>query len=389
MKNDKKTTVQILEDLIRFKVLGGESNLSIIEYIESYLSEYDVDYHLVRNEAEQKASIHCRIGPAVDGGIILSGHTDVVPVEGQEWDTDPFELTDVGDKYFARGSCDMKGFNACCLAALPEMLAADLKYPIYFAFSYDEEVGCLASEDLAEDILKTYPEKPTYCLVGEPTMMKPTIGQKGIAIFVTSLNGSAGHSSRIKQEVSAIHEGAKLILWLENKMDTLIRDGQIDDRFTPPHTSIHCGISKKSGVAPNVIADHFEFYWDVRVIPKDDEEQIKKDFDAYCEEKMNILRQRFPEFKIETKAWHPPVLPLDTSADKPIVELTKSWSGVTELDAVSYAAEAGFFSAAGFETIICGPGDIAQAHRANEFIAKDQLRKGEEMIRNIIAHFSK
>ena len=343
---------------------------------------------MVENQEEKKASIHCRIGPAVDGGIILSGHTDVVPVEGQVWDSDPFVLTERGDKLFARGSCDMKGFNACCLSALPDMVKADLKKPIYFAFSYDEEVGCLASEALAADILKTYEEKPKYCLVGEPTMMQPVTGQKGIAIFITKLNGSAGHSSRIKQEVSAIHEGAKLIVWLENKMEALIQAGHIDDRFTPPHSSIHCGISKKSGAAPNVISDYFEFYWDVRVIPEDDVREILADFESHCRSKEKELQDRFPAFNISTEVWHPPVLPLNTPESLSIVSLIKKWSGNEDLDAVSYAAEAGFFSAAGFETVICGPGDIAQAHRANEFIAIEQLEKGREMILKVIDYCS-
>jgi len=383
------TDVQaVLSKLVSYPVLGGESNLTILSYIKSYLEHFNVSYHLVENKAEKKASIHCRIGPAVDGGIILSGHTDVVPVEGQIWNTDPFVLTEKGDKLFSRGSCDMKGFNACCMSALPEMLAAELKKPIYFAFSYDEEVGCLASEALAADILNTYEEKPKYCLVGEPTMMQPVTGQKGIAIFVTKLNGSAGHSSRIKQEVSALHEGAKLIVWLESKMDTLIAAGKIDDRFTPPHSSIHCGVSQKSGAAANIISDYFEFYWDVRVIPQDDVEEIKADFDAFCRSQESELRKRFPDFKIETEAWHPPVSPLDTPEDLSIVGLIKEWSGNDQLDAVSYAAEAGFFSAAGFETVICGPGDIDQAHRANEFIAIDQLNQGRNMILKVIEYCS-
>jgi len=208
------TVDNILAKLVSFPVLGGESNLSIIHWIKEYIESYDVEVNLLPNEEGDKASLFCRIGPEIDGGVILSGHTDVVPVEGQEWDTDPFVLTDIGDgKLYARGSCDMKGFIACCLAALPQMVAAKLEKPIYFAFSYDEEVGCLAGPALARGIKAHYKELPKYAIIGEPSLMEPIVGQKGIYILETYINGSAGHSSRIKQEVSAIHEATRGGWW--------------------------------------------------------------------------------------------------------------------------------------------------------------------------------
>ena len=378
----------ILSKLVSFPVLGGESNLSIIDYIKSHLDQYGVMYHLVPNHEGTKTSLHCRIGPAVDGGVILSGHTDVVPVEGQPWDTDPFELTDIGDdKLYSRGSCDMKGFIACCLAALPEMVKADLKKPIYFAFSYDEEIGCLAAPELAAAINRDYEETPEYAIIGEPTMMQPVVGQKGICIFQTTVNGSEGHSSRIKQEVSAIHESMRLILWLENKMNSLINVGRTDDRFTPNHTSIHIG-KIQGGIAPNVIAQECNFFWDVRTIPSETPDEIFQEFDVYCKERESELKKVFPDFKITTKRDHPAVPGLDTAADRPVVDLVKELSGVQELGAVSYAAEAGQFADEGFEAVICGPGDIAQAHRANEFVHKEQLQKGVEFMQRLVAKLS-
>lgn len=378
------TATEILTQLVSFPVFGGESNLSIIKWLEQYISSHGIAVHLVPNEEGTKASLHCRIGPAVDGGIILSGHTDVVPVEGQEWTTDPFVLTDKGDgKLYARGSCDMKGFLACCLAVLPQMVQADLKKPIYFAFSYDEEVGCLAAPELALAIKTHYEETPKYALIGEPSLMEPIVGQKGIYILETYVNGSAGHSSRIKQEVSAIHEAMRLILWLENKMDQLIADGCLDQRFHPPHSSIHIGLVN-GGIAPNVIADKAHFYWDLRTIPMDDIHTIVNEFKAYCHEREEALRSIFPDFSIKTIEHHPPVPHLDTKADDPIVGLIKKITGNTTLDTVSYAAEAGQFSDEGFHAAICGPGSIAQAHRADEFIAKEQLDKGVQMIEQLI-----
>ncbi|MEL7533673.1 MAG: acetylornithine deacetylase [Bacteroidota bacterium] len=379
---------EILAKLISFPVLGGQSNLPILHWIEDYLKQHGVDYTLVPNPEGTKASLHCRIGPAVDGGVILSGHMDVVPVEGQSWDTDPFILTDGGDgKLYGRGSCDMKGFIACCLAALPEMMAADLKKPIYFAFSYDEEIGCLAAPELVEHIKTTYSETPIYAIIGEPSMMQPIVGQKGIVLYQTTVNGSAGHSSRIKQEVSAIHEAARLVLWLEAKMDALVAAGQIDKRFDPPHSSLHIGMMK-GGIATNVIADECSFSWDARLIPADDLAEINAEYDAFCRSREAELRQIFPDFKITTEELHPWVPCLDTPADWPVVDFIKKLSGSDQLDAVSYAAEAGQFAEGGFQSVICGPGSIAQAHRANEFIAIEQLDAGVKMIQDLIQELS-
>lgn len=382
------TAQDILGKLVSFPVLGGESNLSIMEYIQGLLDEHNVAWTLVPNEDGSKTSLHCRIGPAVDGGVILSGHTDVVPTAGQAWDTDPFQLIDKGDgKLYARGSCDMKGFIACCLAALPEMVKADLKKPIYFAFSYDEEIGCLAGPALAAAIRDHYEETPRYAIIGEPSRMQPIIGQKGICIYETTVHGSAGHSSRIKTEVSSIHEAARLVMWLENKMNALIDAGHTDDRFTPNHTSIHCGLFG-GGIAPNVIADNCTFTWDVRNIPADNADDIFQEFQAYCREREAELQRRFPGAKIDTHEHHPAVPALDTPEHLSVVPFIKELSGRTDLDTVAYAAEAGQFANAGFETVICGPGDIAQAHRANEFIEKDQLEQGVAFMQRLIQKLS-
>lgn len=379
---------EVLAKLVSFPVLGGQSNLSILNWIKTYVESHGVEAHLVPNQEGNKASLHCRIGPAVDGGVILSGHMDVVPVEGQEWSTDPFTLTDKGDEnLYGRGSCDMKGFIACCLAVLPEMIQTDLKKPIYFAFSYDEEVGCLAGPDLAKAIKDDYSETPKYAIIGEPSMMEPIIGQKGIYIMETYVNGSAGHSSRIKQEVSAIHEAMRLILWLEKKMDTLVEQGEKDDRFHPPHSTIHIGIVN-GGIAPNVIADKAHFFWDLRTIPKDSMEDIIAEFEAFCREREKELRKIYPNFKIENVENHPSVPHLDTQIDDEVVDLIKKVSGNSNWSTVSYAAEAGQFANEGFQSAICGPGSIAQAHRANEFVAKVQLEKGVKMLLNLTEELS-
>lgn len=374
---------EILSRLVSFPVLGGQSNLEIIDYIRTILEEHGIEYHLVENEEEKKASIHCRIGPAVDGGVILSGHTDVVPVEGQEWTTDPFELVEKEGSLYARGSCDMKGFLACCLACLPEMTAADLKVPIYLAFSYDEEVGCLGAPHLVKHINETYTEKPGFAIIGEPTMMEPVVGQKGICIYETTVNGSAGHSSRIKQEVSAVHEAVRLIAWLESKMDSLILEGHTDDRFIPNHTSLHVG-TIGGGIAPNVIADKCSFHWDVRTIPEDSNKVIRDEFEAFCRKQESLVRERYKDFSIVTEEHHPPVPHLDTSEDSEVVSLIRELTDSDKLHTVAYAAEAGQFAEGGFQSVICGPGSIEQAHRADEFISIEQLDKGVDFVKKLV-----
>lgn len=377
-----QSCIQILKDLVAFDVLGGQSNLAIIDYIIAYLNDHNVEYHLVPSEDLTKTSLHCRIGPAVDGGIILSGHTDVVPVEGQNWDTNPFELTEKDGLLYGRGSCDMKGFLACCLASVPFLQAANLSRPIYFAFSYDEEIGCLAGPDLVEAIKNHYMQQPRFAIIGEPSMMQTVIGHKGICVLETTVFGSAGHSSRIKQEVSAIHVAAKLIIWLESYMESLVKDGKLDDRFYPNHTSIHIG-TIHGGIAPNVIADQCSFQWDVRVIPQDSINQVLQEFKTFCDNLEKELQQKYEGAKIVTKEHHPPVPPLSTEADADLVKIVNNIIGGNSVQTVAYAAEAGQFALGGFETIICGPGDIAQAHRANEFVAIDQLEKCMEMIQGL------
>lgn len=390
MQSIYQRTVEILADLVSFPVLGGESNLSILQYIQEYLDSHEVAYQLVPNQDGSKASLFARIGPAVDGGIILSGHMDVVPVEGQDWKTEPFVLTQIEDKLYARGSADMKGFVASCLANVPYFKSLHLEKPIYFAFSYDEEVGCLSAPELVKALLDFYEEKPAFAWIGEPTVMQPMVGQKGICVLETTVYGSAGHSSRIRQEVSAIHEAAKLVVWIENKMHELVNSGHLDNRFTPPHSSLHVGVFR-GGIAPNVISDVCTFQWDVRTIPSDKLTDILADFQSYCTQREEELKLRFAGARIVTTEHHPPVPPLDTPEDQEIVSFIRSISPIQELGTVSYAAEAGQFAEAGLQAIICGPGDIAQAHRANEFIEIKQLELGLDMLHKLgqkLAHSS-
>lgn len=376
---------EILHHLISFPVLGGQVNGSIASWIEKYLIQHGVAFVNVWNEEKTKRCIHCRIGPAIDGGVILSGHMDVVPVDGQDWTYPPFELTDPGDgKLYGRGTSDMKGYVACCLSLVPEMMVADLKRPIYLALSFDEEIGCRSGQMLANHMRDYYEEKPAFAIIGEPTMLHGFNCQKGIVVYKTSLNGINAHSSKIMEKVSAIHESARLITWLEDKMHELIGNGHIDHRFVPPHTTFHVGTFEKSGIQFNIVSDSASFMWEIRNIPMDSIAGLFGEFEAFCREREVICQQRFPDFRIVNEEIHDEVPSLDTPEESRVVELIRTITGNHAIKSAAYAAEAGQFQRAGFEAIICGPGDIDQAHKADEFISKDQLQKGVEMIKKLI-----
>lgn len=376
-------TINILSDLVAFPCLGGESNLPIANYIEQIFKAHNLTYHLVPNDRGNKTSIHCRIGPAVDGGVILSGHTDVVPTKGQPWTRPDFQLTQEGEKLFARGSTDMKGFIACCLSLLPEMIKADLKKPIYLAFSYDEEVVCLGGPDLVKAINTSYREKPAYAIIGEPTNMKTVTGEKGIGAFTTKIVSSAAHSALVRSNVSAITEATYLIKWLSAKMELLIKKGHIDKRFDPPHTTIHVG-TIKGGTAVNIIADYCEFEWDVRNIPTDNIEAIVEDFRKYCQYRIREKQKINPHFNIETLSSFPIVPSLNTPNDTQFVQLVNQLNGTINPTTVAFASEAGQYAEGGFESILCGPGDILRAHRADEYIEVSELQDCLDFLKRLI-----
>ncbi len=383
----KANAQTILGKLIAFPILGGESNSSIVDWIENYLNAHGVTFYNVPNEDGNKRSIHCRIGPAVDGGVVLSGHTDVVPVAGQDWHSDPFDMIEKEGKLYGRGTCDMKGFIACCLACLPEMIAANLKKPIYFAFSYDEEIGCWAGHALAKSIMNSYPEKPRFAIIGEPSEMEVITGQKGMGTLETTITSRGAHSSKIYTEASAVHEGAKIVVWLENRMEELIRSGKSDERFNPPHSTLHVGMFN-GGIAHNIVADKCTVIWDLRTIPRDNLAEIVKEFSVYCSERIAIMRKKVPEFNITSKERFPLVVPLDTDTEAPVVKFVQQLTDRKTINAVSFASEAGQFAAEGFEAVICGPGSIEQAHRANEFIEVGQMEKGVAFMQKLIRQLS-
>lgn len=386
--NEVENAISILEKLVAYPVLGGESNLIISRYIEDVFQKNNIEYHRVFNEAGDKVSLHCRIGPPSDGGIILSGHTDVVPVEGQPWTKQAFSLIRVENRLYGRGTADMKGFLACCLAMLPYMRQIHLQRPIYFAFSYDEEVGCLAGPALAQSIKDSYSEKPAYAIIGEPTSMQTVNGEKGIGCFSTVVTSTAAHSSEVRDSVSAIEETTYLIQWLTAKMERLIQAGKTDERFHPPHTTIHVG-TVQGGTAVNIIADRCEFKWDVRNIPSDSVHEILDDFEKYCQQRIEAKRMINPDFDIQTSAVFPIVPGLNTPDNAAIVVKVNQWNDTKYPTTVSYGSEAGQYVEKGFQAILCGPGNMEQGHRADEFIEIEQIEKCISFIKKLIVSQTK
>jgi acetylornithine deacetylase len=377
------TAKEMLEKLVAFPSVSSESNLPIIEFIEEYLGEHGVKSWRVYDETGLKSNLYAQIGPDVDGGVVLSGHTDVVPTVGQAWDTDPFELTEIDGKLFGRGSCDMKGFLATGLALVPEMVAADLKYPIQFALSYDEEVGCIGAPFMISEMVEKLP-KARAVIVGEPSMMQVVTGHKGAIGFQTKVHGFEIHSSLMHNGVSAVMTAARLVEWLRVQFTEGMQatPNDIDAIFEPPFTTFHVGVIS-GGTATNITAKYCEFSTDIRCPPSQDPMvwfNRYMDFVAKIEAEIQAI---IPEASIEVIARDVnPALKPETNGEAEF--LVRQVTGDNGTHVVSYGTEAGQFQREGYSVVVCGPGSIEQAHQPNEFIAVSQLEAGVVFIRNII-----
>ena len=377
------TAKEMLEKLVAFPSVSSESNLPIIEFIEGYLAEHGVKSTRVYDETGLKSNLYAQIGPDVDGGVVLSGHTDVVPTVGQAWDTDPFVLTEIDGKLFGRGSCDMKGFIATGLALVPEMVAADLKYPIQFALSYDEEVGCIGAPFMISEMVDKLP-KARAVIVGEPSMMQVVTGHKGAIGFITKVHGFEIHSSLMHNGVSAVMTAARLVEWLRVQFAEGMQatPNEIDAIFEPPFTTFHVGVMN-GGTATNITAKYCEFSTDIRCPPSQSPQVW---FDRYMDFVAKVeaeIQSVIPEASIEVIARDiNPALKPET--DGMAETLVRQVTGDNATHVVSYGTEAGQFQREGYSTVVCGPGSIEQAHQPNEFIAVSQLEAGVVFIRNII-----
>ncbi len=370
----------ILGHLIGFDTTSRNSNMALIEWVQSYLADLGIDSTLAPNDDGDKANIFATIGPAGNGGIVLSGHTDVVPVDGQDWDSDPFAVTERDGRLFGRGTCDMKGFIALALAMAPEFQSAGLKTPVHYAFSFDEEVGCAGVPKLLAKIARDLPQ-PRLALIGEPTEMRVVNTHKGITALETVLTGLEAHSSLKHVSVNAIEYAVRMIGFILELAERYRLDPVLPE-FEPPYTTFNIG-SIDGGTAVNITAKECRFVWEFRLVPGVREADVRAEVDAFVErEILPPMREIFPQAAVITTpiASAPPLTPEQNGAAE---ELIRRLTGANQTGTVSFATEAGLFQNAGMSAVVCGPGSIAQAHQPNEYIDISQLDAGETLLRKL------
>jgi len=372
----------MIAKLVGFATVSRDSNLALIEYVSSYLAEHGVDSRLVPNAGNSKANLFATIGPMVEGGVVLSGHTDVVPVDGQPWASDPFSLTENNGRLYGRGTADMKSFYAIALALVPEMLERGLARPIHLALSYDEEIGCLGAPAMIERIAAELPALRAV-VVGEPTNMRIVTAHKSITGLETVVTGHEAHSSQTHRGVSAVMTAARLITFLEDMARENAARPASQTSFEPPYSTIHVG-TVGGGTATNIISRECRFAWDMRCIPEDDPQTFLDRFDRYCRnETLPGMQAVAPGANIVTTL-RCSVPALRPESDGQAEALARTLTGYNSSDAVAYAAEGGQFQQAGFSTVLCGPGSIDQAHQPNEYIEKSQVHACVDFMRRLI-----
>ncbi|AOO84358.1 acetylornithine deacetylase (ArgE) [Bosea vaviloviae] len=376
----------MLAKLVSFNTESQRSNLELIHFCRDYLTALGVESTLVPSEDGEKANLYATIGPKVEGGVVLSGHTDVVPVAGQDWTSDPWTLTERDGKLYGRGACDMKGFDAIALALVPEMLKAPLKRPVHIALSYDEEVGCLGARILVE-AMAAAGIKPAAVIVGEPSMMQVVTGHKGGTRMRTTVKGHAVHSSRVDVGVPAVMIAGKLIEWHNQTMAENKARASNENPFEPPYSTLHVGVVQ-GGTAVNITAEHCEFSHEVRVVPGDEGVDFVGRYKARVAEIEAEMKAIAPEtgITVEITSATPPLGPEKDGAAE---ALSRRLTGDNGSHVVAYGTEGGLFQGAGWSTVVCGPGDIAQAHQPDEFITVAQLEAGTAFVRGLIADLAR
>jgi len=379
-------TIDLMARLIAFDTESSKSNLPIVAFIEDYLRERGVAHVTVPNKAGDKAAVFATIGPMRDGGIVLSGHTDVVPVVGQTWTSDPFTVRREGKRLFGRGTCDMKGFDACCLAMIEEFQAADLKVPVHILLSYDEETTCLGPVDTIARFGADLP-RPRAVIVGEPTQMKVADAHKSIATFVTTVYGHEAHSSKPYLGANAIEGAAMLVTGLYRMADELAEEGDPSGRFEPAFSSLSVG-TINGGTARNILAKSCTFLWEFRGLPGVAQNRALRRLEDYAAATvLPRLRRYAPDARIETVTEvEVPGLAAEPGSVAETLALKLSKSNRTI--AVPYATEAGRFQTAGVPTVVCGPGSIDQAHQPDEFVEESELAACLGFLRALTAEIS-
>ncbi|TGY89293.1 acetylornithine deacetylase [Marinicauda algicola] len=360
----------ILKTLVGFDTTSRNSNLDLIDWVEAYLADLGARTERIASGDGRKANLHAVLGPEEDGGIVLSGHTDVVPVDGQDWSCDPFELTAREGRLYGRGTCDMKGFIACALAAAPGFAKAKLKKPVHFAFSYDEEVGCLGAPAMIRAMMAGSP-RPRLAIVGEPTNMQVVTGHKGLFSMHVELHGKEAHSSRVNDGACAVTHAVPLMNFLYEEAQKLKDAAPADSPFDPPYGTLTIG-QMGGGTAVNILAKQAWFFWLMRPAPWDDAPDIARRLREKAVEIEARMRESAPEARVSVTQ-RSDVPPLKPEADGEAEHLARQLTGDNATRTVSYGTEAGQFQEAGLSVVVCGPGSIEQAHQGDEFIEESQI----------------
>lgn len=380
MRSALSPALDLLARLVGFPTISDQSNAALVRFVSEYLTEHGVTHHIFPDATGQKHGLIAHIGPQQDGGVILSGHTDVVPVQGQNWTSDPFQLTHRDGCYFGRGTCDMKGFLALALAAVPDMMRSPLVRPIQLAFSFDEEPGCLGTAPLLDQLATHFP-RASAVLVGEPTAMQVVTGHKGGIGMVTRLHGKAAHSSRPDLGVSAITHAAALIDWHSTRM-AQAQKAAPDNDFVPPFSTVQVG-TIRGGVALNTVPDTCVLESDIRFLPTETADQWLSEYRVEIARIQQLMQLEHPDAHITLEDIEiiPAMRPEPNGAAE---QLARQLTGDNSENYVSYQTEAGHFQAAGYATVVCGPGSIEQAHKPDEFISAHQLHQGQAFMTRLI-----
>ena len=376
------TSLELLNKLISYPTVSRDSNLALISFIQEYLQQHGHPSELIYSEDKNKANLYCVIGPADKPGVMLSGHTDVVPVEGQQWSGDPFTMREQNGLLLGRGSCDMKGFIACVLSMVASLDGNQLQTPLHLAFSYDEEIGCIGVRRLI-DTLQPVKVKPKYCLVGEPTLMQPVIAHKGKTAARAHCHGIECHSSLAPQSVNAIYLATALINEIQSVQQRYIEQGPHDHDYDVSHTTLHVG-TINGGTALNIVPNLCRFDFEIRNLPCDDPAQIISDLKARALENTAPLKKQHPDVKIDIEITNEyPALNTNTESD--IVEFVRQLTGANTLGKIAFGTEGGLFSRdLGVETIVMGPGSIEQAHKPDEYISINQLDRCDTFLKKLV-----
>jgi acetylornithine deacetylase len=382
MKNDYSAHAMLAE-LVRFDTTSRDGNIPLIEFVEDYLDSWGIPHFRVDYEAGKKTNLFATIGPDIAGGIVLSGHTDVVPVDGQTWASNPFELTERDGRLYGRGTCDMKGFIAVALALVPQFKAANLKTPIHLALSCDEEVGCKGVRPLVAHI-RDHMKKPRAVIVGEPTSMQVVNAHKAALTFSTEVTGHEAHSSLTDQGVNAIMVAGELLGEISRIREDLTARGDPSHRFNPPYSTIHVGVIE-GGTAKNIVPRRCAFQWETRLLPLDDPAEVPARFEKFAASLEPAMKKIAGDTGINNHQTNvvPGLAPEDNS---PAEHLALHLAGANGTHAVSYCTEAGLFQQIGIPAIICGPGSIEQAHKPDEYIDISEMQKCEVFMNRLLEH---